>query len=121
MITVKDDKAKTTNPKHHHQLQSDAVHSTHNFMSSAAPTGCTEQDPDASGTTDECTAPSIIDMTIPMESPSSSDGGLHRDHPTAAKEVGPSETTKNIRAYMGSGRQLTPQPLTPPQFPQKSS
>ena len=43
----------------------------------------------------------VIDMTMPMESPSSADGGLpHKQH-SAAKEVVVTDTSRNIQAYMG--------------------
>ena len=45
--------------------------------------------------------PDVIDMTVPMESPSSADGGLHHEHSIAAKEVTAADTTRNIQAYIG--------------------
>ena len=40
-------------------------------------------------------------MTVPMESPSSADGGLHHEHHVATKEVVAADTTRIIQAYMG--------------------
>ena len=45
--------------------------------------------------------PDVIDMTVPMESPSSADGGLYHKHRVATKEVLAADTTRNIQAYMG--------------------
>ena len=40
--------------------------------------------------------PDVIDMTVPMESPSSADGGLHHKHRAATKEVIAADTMRNI-------------------------
>ena len=41
--------------------------------------------------------PDVIDMTVPMESPFSADGGLHHEHCVATKEVVAVDTTRNIQ------------------------
>ena len=57
-----------------------------------------EQDSSVVATAEACVGEDVIDMTMPMESPSSADA---HEHHSAATEVVATDTSRNIQAYMG--------------------